>query len=532
MKLTHYFIGVVAIVSLGLVGCSGDLAKTATETDEDVYEIIDKAWAEELGDKFNYQITGAFTDPNNILLKNVVPESNVLTLPQAIQIATENNRIYNTEKENLYLTALDYREIRHIYEPMPFLNGEAGYYEEGDDSSYGGAGTLGFTQLLSSGAQIGADVSLGWLGISSGDARGGFSSIVSAIVSQPLLRGSGRKIALENLTQGQRDTLYQIRSFNRFRKEFVTEIAVDYQRILELQKKSQDIDEYYTELSKLQDRLEKLSKFAKVSVHELEEAKQDKLKALSEKIAADKEYGEAIDDFKIKLSIRPDFELTLYANELLEYQQAPLPDFTISESEAIDLALNQRLDLANVADMLEDVARKVELAEDGLRAELNLVGYASLDPQSSDLQDRYQLALELDLPIDRLSEKNSYRKSLITLMQQQRNHIEAKNCVIGEVRNSYRDMKEAYQQYKIGQESLKVANDRTQHTLTLLQYKRASIRDVLDAQEDLLDAKVALTKATVDYFEASMNFLRDTGTMKVQADGMWQKPDIFAAEVK
>jgi outer membrane protein TolC len=57
-----------------------------------------------------------------------------------------------------------------------------------------------------------------------------------------------------------------------------------------------------------------------------------------------------------------------------------------------------------------------------------------------------------------------------------------------------------------------------------MQYNRASIRDVLDAQEDLVDARNALTTALVDYFEASLTFLRDTGTMKIKPDGMWQDP--------
>jgi len=43
------------------------------------------------------------------------------------------------------------------------------------------------------------------------------TSILSATVTQPLLRGSDRKVVLENLTQAERDTLYQVRFFNRFR---------------------------------------------------------------------------------------------------------------------------------------------------------------------------------------------------------------------------------------------------------------------------------------------------------------------------
>src|SRR5207248_1442405 len=42
---------------------------------------------------------------------------------------------------------------------------------------------------------------------------------------QPLLRGGGRAVTLEPLTQSERDLLYQIRSYARFRKEFYVSIA-------------------------------------------------------------------------------------------------------------------------------------------------------------------------------------------------------------------------------------------------------------------------------------------------------------------
>ena len=42
---------------------------------------------------------------------------------------------------------------------------------------------------------------------------------------QPLLRGGGEAVALESLTQAERNLLYQIRNYARFRKELYVEIA-------------------------------------------------------------------------------------------------------------------------------------------------------------------------------------------------------------------------------------------------------------------------------------------------------------------
>ena len=39
-------------------------------------------------------------------------------------------------------------------------------------------------------------------------------------VTQPLLRGSGSRIVYEPLTQAERDLIYEVRSFERYRRSF------------------------------------------------------------------------------------------------------------------------------------------------------------------------------------------------------------------------------------------------------------------------------------------------------------------------
>jgi len=196
--------------------------------------------------------------------------------------------------------------------------------------------------------------------------------------------------------------------------------------------------------------------------------------------------------------------------------------------------LNQRLDLANAADKVIDAERKVDVAADAIRAELNLVGYAGRDvgrksvfgAVSQDMErtrNRYDLSLKLDLPIDRVAEKNAYRRALITLMQQQRSHQELNDTVILEVRTAYRKMSEMRMKHEVETVAMAIAEKRVKNTSLLLQYGRANTRDVLDSYKDLFDAKNAVTETLVDYAIASLEFYRDTGMMKIQPDGMWEK---------
>jgi outer membrane protein TolC len=507
--------------ALLLVGCNIDLAEIPEQTDAAVYEIIDETWADDYGEKTNYRINPV-TDPN-VTIETELPQ--VLNLDQAVAIATTQNRVYATEKENLYLVALQQTDVEHLYEPLPFGGGSSTYRNGELVESFGTYAEAGFEQLLATGAQISTNISLGWLEILSGDMRSGFSSIVGAAITQPLLRGAGRKIVLENLTQAQRDTLYQIRSFNRFRKQFVTEIITDYYTLLELNDVRINTRDYYFALADMHQKLQKRAVAGKLPLHELEQANQDRLRAMSDYVEAQKEYDEALDAFKLRLAISPAEKIQINASELEVLRELVEEEVVLSQQQAVDVALEQRLDLANAADRVLDAERKVDVAADAIRTELNLVG--SADVLSYDdfkkTQELYELSLQLDLPIDRLFEKNNYRRALITLLQQQRAHEEKIDTVVLEVQTSHRRMSEARQRYQIEEQGSRLAEKRTGNTLLLLQYNRANTRDTLDAREDYLDAKIAATEALVDYAIATLAFFRDTEIMKIKPDGNWEQ---------
>ena len=150
----------LVLAGLALTGCNTDLAQTAEQTDAAVYKIIDDAWDERYGSQANYTIDSA--DPNHTVRDIELGVLDQLTLSTAVTLATTQNRDYKTEKENLYLTALEQTDIRHLYEPMPFAGGEGGYYKDGPVEGAGAYAGAGFEQLLATGARISTDISLGW----------------------------------------------------------------------------------------------------------------------------------------------------------------------------------------------------------------------------------------------------------------------------------------------------------------------------------------------------------------------------------
>lgn len=524
----------VGLYSLsGLNGCGPQNYKK--DADERVYSIIDQKWQKDFGAKANYKISDTPASPNDIQIDKAIPASGVLTLPQAVTIATAYNREYQAQKEALYIKALDLRLARHDFETRFFGGVSGGYAADRNDDAWGYEGLLGFNRLLASGAKISTTVAAAYIDVLSGNLNSGMATILGATIMQPLLRGSGRRVALENLTQAERDTLYQLRLFNRFRKTFVVSIISQYYRVLQKLDTAANTRRNYNTLAWLYQRVEKLANAGRVPKLELDRIYQEKLTALDMYILAMREYKQALDEFKISLSLPTTAEFQLDPNELeaLRATEITYPDF--SSDQAIEAALSRRLDLINDADAIIDAQRKVYVAADSLRADANLVGLANfVSTNKGDrrtlarLRRKYGLDIEVGLPLDRVAEQSIYRQALITLNQRQREYELAADTIKLEVRQAYRELKEAAQRYRVQREALKLAEKRFSNTFLLLQYGRASSRRVLRAQQDLFDAQNAATEALVNYTIATLNFYCDAGVLQVRPDGMWER-GTFAA---
>ncbi|NIN10547.1 MAG: TolC family protein, partial [Gemmatimonadales bacterium] len=96
-------------------------------------------------------------------------------------------------------------------------------------------------------------------------------------------------------------------------------------------------------------------------------------------------------------------------------------------------------------DRLEDAQRKVQVAGNDLLPGLDLSAALSTDTEGdnnpTDFQaDRTDLTagFELDLPLDRKSERNEYRRRLIDLDEATRSQCETRDGVVLQVRNSWR----------------------------------------------------------------------------------------------
>jgi outer membrane protein TolC len=180
-----------------------------------------------------------------------------ITLPQAMDLACINNRDYQTNIENLYGSALALTQQRfalgvRLTQIGRNNNNNSFLYnnESGGPSNRLLQTGVGVIQTLPSGAQMAVDIanSVTW---NLTDKQVSAPTLGYSF-TQPLFFNAGRKVVLENLTQAEREVLYDARILARFRQTLFTQVATSYLNLLQ---QRQSIINTENNILQLQDQL-------------------------------------------------------------------------------------------------------------------------------------------------------------------------------------------------------------------------------------------------------------------------------------
>ena len=155
-------------------------------------------------------------------------ENGVLVLDRkaAVQVALLESREYQTELENLYLSALDVTFQRFRFDAQFFGGNDTFFTADGPDRSGFSSSELRtdtdleMRKLSATGGElvVGMANSLVWQFAGPDDYNG--QTLLDFSLVQPLLRAGGRAVVLEQLTESERVLLANIRQMQRFRRAF------------------------------------------------------------------------------------------------------------------------------------------------------------------------------------------------------------------------------------------------------------------------------------------------------------------------
>lgn len=457
----------------------------------------------------------------------VSSETIVLELKDAIVRASNNNRTYKSKREDVYLNILDLTYQRYLFGTRYNLGGNL-YWDKGDDDSVSGALNFGLLRWLATGTQITFSITKDFIRYLTGDKNTDIQTIISMNILQPLLQGAGRKIAQENLIQAEREAIYGIRSFIRYRKNFSIDTTERFLRLLLIKNRTENFHNNYESLKSTRERIEMLAEAGRLPPFQVDQARQNEYAAYQRWINAQNSYISELDNYKIYLGL-PTESVLMLDEKLLEHlieTGITLPDFNMDEF--IENAVSRRLDLLTDYDRVEDAKRKITVALDKLRPKVNLIARVTVPteteshPTLSFTSPSYRAGIEFDLPLDKLPDRNNYKRALIDLNRKQRDFENKRDTVILEVFQQYRNLGEYYQSYLIQKNSLVLAEKRIESTDLLLQAGRATTRDLLDAEESYLSAKNDLAAAVVNYITSYLKFLYSAEHLQVDDRGIWE----------
>lgn len=489
-----------------------------------------------------------------------------ISLIDALQIAARNSSDYQSNKENVFRTALSLDLERNAFRTTFTTGADASLSRNtvSDDTAFDGSGGANVGRTLKNGVDVSAALTLGLLSMLPGTdtVDWGFDPSVSV----PLLRGAGRHIVTESLTQAERDVVYQMWRFERYRRTFAVGIADSYYSVLSEMDTLKNNENNYRSAIQSARWSRRQADAGRIPEIQVDQAVQSELNARNRWISSQERLKSSLDSFKTTIGLPTDALISLDPNDLVQLRErseeyvtamraaskagsaevvppadaavtlvpadkADAGQYEIDELVAIKLALENRLDLRIANGEVYDAQRQVVVAAEAFKAKLDVGARARFAGDNSDgtasLQGtQYTGTVSVDLPIDERSmtgARNQYRNSLISLEQATRSVQSLEDQIKQSIRSELRTLLESRESLKIQAQSVVVAEKRVRSTTLFLEAGRAEIRDLLEAQDSLLEAQDSLTAAIVNYRMAELQFQRDLDLLTITKEGLWEE---------
>ena len=476
----------------------------------------------------------------------LVPDTNGivrLSLNDALRIGAKNNRQFRTHKETVFIRALALDSEEYAF-----------------STTFSGMilGALsGDPELVKESAKAGGDPSLAKKKFEQGAVMAGNAAVDIAkmirddwhsfawtgdiTMSIPLMRGAGRDIVREPLTQAERDLVYSVWTFERYRQTFALSLAKAYFNVLKYWQNHLNSGDNVKRLEQNYSRAEMMFEAGRMDRIQTDQAKTDLLNARQTMITTKQSYRDALDDFKITLGLSPEMPVELRPEDLRALEErmenlAASTDDALAgypeEAQALADAIRNRRDLAVVRGEAEDALRQVKIKADALRADLSVEGGASYgggrrvhDPSVGDSaydSTTTDLKVKFSMPWDRRRERNQDRQALVARDRAARGYAESEDGVKNEVRAGYRDLVAMRALYGNKVEAYRTACMRVEANDLFMQSGRSSMRDILEAESALLSARNALCSAVIDWWTSDLGLRCATGGLEMNRDGTWK----------
>jgi outer membrane protein TolC len=453
-----------------------------------------------------------------------------LDLGQLLTYAIEHGPDYRSAKDDLFVRVIDVLVQRHVWGPQFFerVTAQAVGAPEPGDAAHAAQliHELGVSQRLPYGGTVAVSGLVDYVeNIRNSTADEQLGAGLKIDASLPLLRNAGEP-AREDLIQAERNVVYAVRSFEQFRREYLVRVSKQYYELLRLKSQIENRTIQVANYERLSLRMEALARAGRQPYFEVQRSQQQVLFARNNLVNVQEQYASTLDSLKLTIGMPIQRPVTLAATEAI------LPQPVLDVPESVQTAMKFRLDLQNTSDRVGDARRRVDVAKNQMLPDLDLFARGRVPADrlldrsggvSGQVNDNsYTAGASLGVPLDRRVEELNSRRAIVELERAQRELDLASSQVALGVRRSARLIEQARFSLELQERNVVLARRREYGVQ--LRLRELGPRDFIEAQEDLLSALNRRDDALLALRSSILQYLLDTGQMRVASDGRWLAP--------
>jgi len=447
-----------------------------------------------------------------------------LDLPEACRLALKNNLPFLVAGEQLEVQLLSLDVLRRGWWPAAAPLTGSGTYTKTLDGPQTGAqsATLGLSQKLPLGGTLGATYTHTGSQVAGQDA---YQGTLTATYTQPLLRNSGHRQAVEEIVAAARTARYARRTYEFNRLGLLVATVEVYFGLLQQEQSIRNFERALERTRQLARQADINEKFGRVTRTDVFRSQLEVTRAESALNDARERLALSRNAFTIDLGIPPEFELEL-APATIEYVRLPL-----GRDEAVALALERNVAWLNARDGFEDARRALAIASNAQLPQLDLTASWTMQTDaerdvlnSYDGQTRaWSVGGTFSIPLDRSALRRDYQAAVITYRQAERDIARARDRVVRDVDAQLIVLRQVELAMEFQRRAISDAEKAAR--LAEFDYRRGRVtnRDVIEAQDRLLEAQNALQAALVVARIAQLRLLQFVGRLVADSEGRWLK---------
>ena len=456
-----------------------------------------------------------------------------LNLQQVIRLTLERNLNLRAEQFDTRASQAAVRREYGLYDPQLLLDFSTGesrqqinqQFFEAENRSRFSLLDLSLAQQLPSGGEL----TLGFDNQRNEEKEDplpginpAYESELTLQLTQPLLKGFGRSVAEQDILFAINDRQVAIQDLREVAFALLAEVHDAYYEVLRLRDNLRFREISVALAQKILNEASARVRAGVLPPVDILEAEFGLKERQRLQLDADREYRDGLDRLALLMSSRFPMEIV----------DEPLgrPELAVDEELGLQQALAKRPDLQRRIRQLERLDLEQRLARNDLLPGLDLTAsYAHKglgSDYSDDLNDvgggdypNWQVGLSLSYPLGNRNARHEHRRTLLRIKGRQAELAQLQEEIRSEIRAAIRLLEANDKKIEVATSGQAFAEEKLRILLKRQEVGLATIRDVLEGEEDLAQARTDKVAALADYNKAITRYLQVSGQL-LEADGV------------